>query len=394
MTTTTKWTRRGQAILNELLDGLDIPTSLYERAESRYRSLAEWLDRRESGLSAAGCRIYPQGSFRLGTVVRPLSQAEEYDLDLVCSLEFAKEDVSQREIKGMVGEQLRAYASAEAIKKPVSEKKRCWRLDYADEVSFHIDVLPAIPDDESFIQSLVKAGVQTHLAQHAVAITDMESPGFATPGGEWPRSNPKGFAGWFESRMKSAAQAHLEELVRASVYRSVDDVPAYRWKTPLQKAIQILKRHRDVMFEESRDIAPISVIITTVAAHSYSGDSDVPSALDSIVAGMVDFVRTTAPFVPNPVDPREDFADAWSDDSGLRDAFFGWHAQLSADLGNIGELEGPEDLTEFMKNRFNVKLSSRRSQEILGAKAEPTSPKRSREPIRIPADSPRPWGVK
>ena len=30
--------------------------------------------------------IYPQGSFLLGTVTRPLSDAEEYDIDLVSEL--------------------------------------------------------------------------------------------------------------------------------------------------------------------------------------------------------------------------------------------------------------------------------------------------------------------
>jgi len=41
------------------------------------------------------CRIYPQGSFRLGTVVRPDTRTGEYDIDLVCWLLIAKETVTQ-----------------------------------------------------------------------------------------------------------------------------------------------------------------------------------------------------------------------------------------------------------------------------------------------------------
>ena len=36
-------------------------------------------------------------------------------------------------------------------------------------------------------------------------------------------------------------------LVESRAYAKVDDVPPYEWKTPLQRSIQIMKRHRDVM---------------------------------------------------------------------------------------------------------------------------------------------------
>jgi hypothetical protein len=35
-------------------------------------------------------------------------------------------------------------------------------------------------------------------------------------------------------------------------------------KTPLQQAVQILKRHRDMMFADDPEHKPISVIITTL----------------------------------------------------------------------------------------------------------------------------------
>ena len=63
------------------------------------------------------------------------------------------------------------YAEAHGIKKPLEEHKRCWRFDYADRVSFHIDALPCLPEDAERIKTLVQFGVDPFLAQSAIALT-------------------------------------------------------------------------------------------------------------------------------------------------------------------------------------------------------------------------------
>ena len=50
----------------------------------------------------------------------------------------------------------------------------------------------------------------------------------------------------------------MRQLVERRLYASVEDVPPYEWKTPLQRSIQILKRHRDVMFRDEPRRAPRS----------------------------------------------------------------------------------------------------------------------------------------
>ena len=56
-------------------------------------------------------------------------------------------------------------------------------------------------------------------------------------------------------------------------------------RTPLQRTIQILKRHRDIRFstKEERKIKPISMIITTLAAQIYAGEQTVEQVLRKIV---------------------------------------------------------------------------------------------------------------
>jgi hypothetical protein len=61
---------------------------------------------------------------------------------------------------------------------------------------------------------------------------------------------------------------------------SVEDIPDYKVRTPLQQ------RHRDHTFEHRSDERPISVIITTLAAHAYNGEETIGAALAVILAGM------------------------------------------------------------------------------------------------------------
>ena len=228
-------------------------------------------------------QVYPQGSFRYGTVNRPLLKSEEYDLDLVCEVVLSKSFVSQKQVKNLVGDEIKAYAEAHGFHDPAKEKNRCWRLNYADDISFHMDILPSIPEDQAFIARLEQLGVPHDLAKTAVAITDKRHPKYAVIDPDWPRSNPGGFAGWFEDRMRKVAQARAMQLVMERAYASVDEVPSYEWKTPLQRSIQLLKRHRDVMFKDNRDLRPISMIITTLAAHAYEGETNLHDALSHII---------------------------------------------------------------------------------------------------------------
>lgn len=72
-------------IIEALVAALEIPPNAYDKAHDRYKDLGQWFC--ESSLKANKPRIYAQGSFRLGTVNRPLNEGEFYDLDVGCRLE-------------------------------------------------------------------------------------------------------------------------------------------------------------------------------------------------------------------------------------------------------------------------------------------------------------------
>lgn len=77
-------------LLEHISDSLDISETRYKEAEERYQAIGKWLGKDDSSLAIYNPDIYPQGSFRFGTVVKPVSDEDEYDIDLVCQLDIPK----------------------------------------------------------------------------------------------------------------------------------------------------------------------------------------------------------------------------------------------------------------------------------------------------------------
>ena len=246
-------------LLEVILEEIQLPDSVYEQAENRYKNIGSWLENFPD-IQRFGPSIFSQGSFRLGTAIKPVGR-EEFDLDLVCNIQSGiyKDMNTQKELKELVGASLNRYRIERGIKEDLTEKRRCWRLIYADQLKFHMDILPCIPE-------VTSTNSESIFGDHLVSITDNQSPFYFEVNDDWLVSNPEGFALWFESRMNSNQKHLVEHAEKLGLH--IDEfvnLPYYQWKTPLQKSIQLLKRHRDIMFLDNQDSKPISIIITTLA---------------------------------------------------------------------------------------------------------------------------------
>lgn len=367
-----------------LADELDISQSLYEKAAARHKSLGEWLCRPESTMARFQPNVRPQGSFRYGTVILPLFQGTAYDLDQVVVLERLRpHELTQADLKERFGVELAGYAHKYGMQPP-EPKHRCWRMPYRDEVEFHLDSLPCVPAGDDAVHGLRHLGVEDMWAIPAIAITDDRHPHYHTVGGSWLTSNPRGFARWFEAQATRGHTRSLTEGARASV----EDVPAYAWRTPLQRAIQILKRHRDVMFRNAPELAPISMIITNLAARAYQGEQDVATALIGIVERMESFVRPLPPRVPNPTHPEEDYADKWRFQPLLEQNFRLWMQQVRVDVQHFSESALDPDLIE---KRLAVRLTDEQQRRLTSRPAASVAaPAVLLGASRIES-APRPW---
>ncbi|MCL4205070.1 MAG: nucleotidyltransferase [Pirellulaceae bacterium] len=302
-------------LLRAIADDLDIPNHMYEDAVVKYADVGEWLAQEDSELAKFDPDIFPQGSFRLGTMVRPINDSDEYDIDLVCHLKIKKENTTQQELKDRVGKRLEARQDIKKILKP---SRRCWILDYPEP--FHMDILPVIPNVERL--------------PNGILLTDTELR-------RWQFSNPIDYAEWFKEQMKVVL---LEKRAAyAKRYQmSIEDVPEYEVKTPLQRVVQILKRHRDVYFQNDPGNRPVSIIITTLAARAYRNQPNLYEALVSVATTMHEYIEKRDDgkwWVQNPVDEGENFADKWNEYPKRREAFFNWLEQVRDDFVSASQTE-------------------------------------------------------
>jgi hypothetical protein len=172
--------------------------------------------------------------------------------------------------------------------------------------------------------------------------------------------------------MKLAGTWLQKRVIEAKVPK-IDDLPANRWRTPLQRSVQLLKRHRDAMFLEKPATKPISVIITTLAGHAYGGETDIAEGLGNILARMENFVSPTRPRIPNPVNPNEDFADKWYDPRDahldLEASFWAWLGKARADFAAFGGSRDANRIIEHARGKLRTTISLDAAKVALGLSA-------------------------
>ena len=344
-------------LLNEIAQSLDISNTLFEDAEKKYRAVGSWLGEGDSPLAKFTPEIYPQGSFLLGTVIKPLSDEDEYDIDLVFRLLILKDQISQKELKNLVGDRLKA---SEVYKHMLDEEgKRCWTIKYAESAQFHMDILPAIPD-ELYSSILQKEGIPVNFASTSINITDKTLENYSSISNDWPRSNPKGFAAWFQSRMLIQYSELYKRVFGEAFKAEIEKVPNYRIKTPLQRCIQLLKRHRDINFINDQDNKPASILITTLAANAYKNEADIVEAMVNIIDRMPSFLvkRNGVAWVPNPIDPTENFADRWVDNPNRERNFGYWLQKVKSDFNRILTCYDSDSARKILTPIFGERVSN------------------------------------
>lgn len=363
-----------EAFLEALVAELEIPEHRYDQAERSFKSLGEWLHREESSVRRYDPHVYCQGSFRLGTVIRPLTEEEEYDVDSICEFRLlTKRDLSQYALKQMLGAEVKSYHDARKITKPVREGNRCWVLNYAEGAQFHMDIVPALPNAAEHKRVLAAIMHDNRWSETAISITDRRLPNYMQRTELWPRSNPKGYSNWFASRqagvLERRKRAKAEALRRMGVQASVEDIPDFKVKTPLQAAIMILKRHRDNMFVRERDVRPISVILTTLSAHAYEGQETISSALFAILQRMDQFIQHDGQkyIIANPTDPFENFADKWQAEPEKADAFFRWLRTARADFNAAAQASTFQEMAHALTPRMGYQLSTKAADRLTGS---------------------------
>ena len=73
----------------------------------------------------------------------------------------------------------------------------------------------------------------------------------------------------YDSRKpRKHAICHTRALMESRAI-ATENVPYYKVKTPLQRIVQVFKRHAEVMFEQKMEYKSSSIVITTLSTKAY-----------------------------------------------------------------------------------------------------------------------------
>lgn len=311
-------------LLGEVAKALQLTPEQHRLAGEHYRTVGDWLGASGSPLASFRPWIYPQGSMALETTVRPLTR-EEYDLDLVC--EMLPTGMTALQLYDAVYARLIAHKTYAPM---VEKKNRCVRLSYAHD--FHLDIIPAQPDRGR--------------GDGAIWVPDRELR-------DWTASNPKGYVAWFSCRSK---------VTLAELRKQVDPLPRptpAEDKPALTIAVQLMKRRRDLLCEP--EVAPRSIVLTTLAGEHYRGSDCVLTSLAQIVGGIKHRIAAAAPnriVVCNPTNEAEKFCESF-DGTGRYQNFIWFIDQLERDIADIAATHGLRDLQLVLSAKFGEEPASR-----------------------------------
>ena len=263
-------------ILELISIDLNLSIEEYKRISRIYSHLGNWIKQDSLKRFKADSTIYAHGSLALGAITKTFDKDKKYDLDLIYCRHLSS--ISQLELMDQIEAQLQDYIKDNSRPQEPMEIYRwpqCITIYIGDD--FSIDVVPAIPDCES---------IKKYIFKQDKGISTVDSTLYP-----WQYSNPKGYAEWFSTKDNQQIEAEKRSAFLANKAADVDverlPLQECMIETPLKKANQILKRHRDIHFQKNKDLKPSSIIITTLATKAYGQEDDLIEALKSISSNMV-----------------------------------------------------------------------------------------------------------
>lgn len=358
-------------LLEILSENLSITKTQHEAAVQSYVAVGKYLSNENSTLAEFQPYIKPQGSFIIGTTIQSIDEDGDIDLDVVCEFKKKPHNWAQFHLKNAVGDRLK---ESDRYREMLDEEgRRCWTLKYRENAEsanqrYHMDILPALISSgySIILERAMSADTYEEFDQLRLSITDIEESGYNTETRpeNWKQSNPYGYAIWF---MNIAKTINGIKKRTYSLNEAVKPAPEYQeTRLPLQRVVQLLKRHRDIYFKNEPDPEvkkqkPISCIITTLAARAYRGEEELIDALWGVVNRMENEIEfklepslgKEVEWISNPTNISENFADRWNDEGSVRrENFYRWLDQVKADLRDAQSKTGLHNISESLKNSF------------------------------------------
>lgn len=319
-----------EELLLRICQKLQLTPSLYEQATERYETIAKIIAE-DDAFRGINLKIYPQGSFRLKTTVKPISR-EEYDLDFVAELSADS---------GMTPHQLydhiyRILSNDGIHNKMLEKKNRCIRVNYAND--FHMDIMPGklVSDDT-----------------HEIVVPDKELKSW------YHHSNPIGFAEWFEKQARTQIINEMMLVREGYQIDKVSDQEVAKRLEPLRRAVQLVKRYRDIYCDKNHSEPVRSIVICTLMGHltSLTGDTlQIISSFCSYVNRLIDRHKGEPFQVKNPV-VNELLTEKWKEGNNYKD-FVNMMRALTKDVNELKQYEINHNINQVLKRMFGENITN------------------------------------
>jgi len=289
------------AILAEIAVSIQLPPSLHAQAVARYEAVRLYIERPGSPLEGRVACFYPQGSMAIDATISSRGTDNEYDLDIVAEIDGPD--------NGPVAllDELETALIGYPVKR-IERKTRCITLYYAD--GMHLDITPSrrrAPKE--------KEGEIPH-----------HKKGAATKSPRYVPMNAYAFAQWY--LLRAPVEENFALALNRRLYEGsgmafdaadVEDVPP---QTPLiiksvvTVSLQLIKRHRNIIYVNETGRLPPSVLLSCHAGHAARpglGLAEMVIRQARWTAKAIDQAAQAKQLltVPNPEFPAERFTDRW-----------------------------------------------------------------------------------
>lgn len=325
-------------LLDRMAESLQLDKTRYDLMIQHYEAIKKWIEADELFFKPFKYELYPHGSVKIRTTVKPIGK-DEFDLDLALHL---KTQWGNHTPEKIYSELKRRLSEHSVYKEKLELKNRCVRLNYAGD--FHMDILPGIQENE--------------WDEDKLRIPDRAL-------GYWVSSNPRGYSKWFLNKTNIVKLSLLEKAIRAENLPTND----YENKKPLQRAVQLIKRYRDIYFQKDDTYKTSSIVLTTIAGLYYNGEESIFLTVENIV----NQIRANTLYMPkrikvlNPVNAEEDFTDKWENEPKYYDAFKAFSEHLYKEWQELKKENGIITEARILKGLFgdDLYLNAQNSQANL-----------------------------
>ena len=318
-------------IIIEICSKLQLQPSLYALADERYHTIADTIQD-DAAFDNLELRIYPQGSFRLKTTVKPI-KGNEYDLDFVAELP-RNSNMTPRQLY----DHIYRILSTDGIHNKMLEKKsRCIRVCYAND--FHIDIMP---------------GQAVDRLTNEIIVPDRELKNW------YHHSNPIGYSEWFESQARTRIEYVLKSQRIQCSAEPIEEQEIITHLEPLRRAVQLIKRYRDIYCDKNNTEPVRSIVLCTLIGY-------ISSDYSNEISIMMDFCKFVnrkiaasngKPFeVKNPV-IDEVLTEKWEEDEQNYIDFVNMMDALTEDLDKLNTYSTNASVIKQLQAMFGESITN------------------------------------